>query len=84
MSQSDQIKSPTTGAVPSWSKMIPLTLGMTLLGGSAGLILPFAADVITWGPGPHGLSLIGLACALPMLAVGARLSVSSLGMKMIA
>ena len=81
MSLTDQAaQSPGTKALP-WAKLVQLNLGMTLLGASLGLAFPFAADVLAWGPGPHGLSVIALLCAVPLVATGITLIASALGLK---
>lgn len=65
----------------SWARTLRLNIGMSLLGGGAGLSFPFAADMITWGAASQDLSLLGLLCAVPMMAAGAALTASALGLK---
>jgi hypothetical protein len=84
MSPTDQALQTFENGVPkrlSWARSLRLNIGMSLLGGGAGLSFPFAADVITLGAASQGLSLVGLLCAVPMMAAGAALTVSALGLK---
>ncbi len=83
MRLTDQILRIASYARPhSWTRLTQLNLGMTLLGASAGLSFPFAADLLVGGGlGSHGLSLIGLLCAVPMMTAGALLTISALRLK---
>lgn len=83
MRLTDQISQIASRARPhSWTRVTQLNVGMTLLGGSAGLSFPFAADLLVGdGLGSHGLSLIGLLCAVPIMTAGTLLTISALGLK---
>lgn len=60
-----------------WFKLLQLNLGMTLIGGCIGVSVPFAVDMIDWGQGPHGLSMLALLCTIPLMAGGAVLVLSA-------
>lgn len=73
----------STHAMPSWARLIRLNLGMTLLGLGAGLSFPFMGDLLAWGPGSHGLSIIALFGTVPMTGAGILLAASACGKSLI-